>query len=109
MTRRVRGFVKPRAETLSGREMQRCLEAGDGLNLPSATERWRRLLKERSPAVRLAAEKFLFEALHGKSKPWEEPPAGPIRITVDVCRSRTAIQTPARLRLGMIAVEIRIR
>jgi hypothetical protein len=66
--------------------MLRRLEAGEGGHLPPAEERWRRLLVDRNSAIRLAAEKFLFEALHGKSKPWEEPPTGPIKITVDVSK-----------------------
>lgn len=61
------------------------LEAGDD-GLPSSSKRWKKLLTDRSPTIRLAAEKFLFEALHGKSRPWEEPPAGPIKITVDVSK-----------------------
>jgi hypothetical protein len=65
--------------------MLRVLEAGDD-ELPASSERWKALLTDRSPVIRLAAEKFLFEALHGKSKPWEEPPTGPIKITVDVSK-----------------------
>lgn len=80
------GAKKRGVEKLAGREMLRLLESGDGDDLRPASERWRRLLKEKNPAIRLAAEKFLFEALHGKSKPWEEPPAGPITITVDVSK-----------------------
>lgn len=78
--------AKRTPEKLAGREILRLLESGDGNDLPPAAERWRRLLKEKNPAIRLAAEKFLFEALHGKSKPWEEPPTGPITITVDVSK-----------------------
>ena len=74
------------AENLAGRAILRLLESGDGAGLPPAVERWRKLLKEKNPVVRLAAEKFLFEALHGKAKPWEEPPTGPITITVDVSK-----------------------
>lgn len=86
MSSRSRGVKRPREEKLAGREMLRRLEVGEGGQLPAAEERWRRLLVDRNPAIRLAAEKFLFEALHGKSKPWEEPPAGPIKITVDVSK-----------------------
>lgn len=87
MTRPRRRTGLPRRFGLTaGREMVRLLESGDGKDLPPASERWRRLLKDKNPAIRLAAEKFLFEVLHGKSKPWQEPPQGPVRITVDVSK-----------------------
>jgi hypothetical protein len=54
---------------LTGREMLNLLEGGDGNGLPSAFERWKRLLTDRNPAVRLKAEVFVFSALHGAPRP----------------------------------------
>ncbi len=56
-------------EAVGGRAMLEALAKGDAESkLPPAVERWTRLLRERNPFVRLAAEKFLFEALHGRPK-----------------------------------------
>lgn len=56
-------------EAIGGRTMLEKLERGvPDLNLPPAFLRWTRLLRDRNPFVRLAAEKFLFEALHGRPR-----------------------------------------
>jgi hypothetical protein len=74
--------------------MLRALEQGDG-TLPNAEVRWRRLLLDGDPAVRLSAEKFIYEQAHGRARPWEEPPAGPVSIVVDISRDGAVVDATA--------------
>jgi hypothetical protein len=71
--------------TLAGRELLELLERGDG-DLPSACERWKRLLTDRNPAVRLRAEVFVFSALHGAPRPAEEIPRSDEKIRIVLTR-----------------------
>lgn len=64
------------------------LEAGDD-DLPPAHDRWKALLKDRNSAVRLAAEKFLYIALHGipRAQPAHGPELGTAeRILMEIAR-----------------------
>lgn len=70
--------------------MLEALERG-GESLPSASERWRRLLTDPDAGVRLTAERFIYEAVHGRAKQWAEPERGPISIVVDVSRGEYAV------------------
>lgn len=58
---------KPNRRTLAGQALVRKLEEGDG-DLPPALERWKALLTDRDAGVRLRAEMFLFEFLHGSGR-----------------------------------------
>jgi hypothetical protein len=60
---RVRGSKNRR--TLAGEALMRTLEEGDGATLEPAAERWKRLLAEEDPAIRLAAERFVYQAVYG--------------------------------------------
>ncbi len=83
----------PNRATVIGRSMLELLERGDD-RLPPADERWRALLTDRDPAVRLSAEKFLFVALPGLPHRMREvlPDTLPIRI---IWEDRTAPGLPA--------------
>lgn len=55
--------------TLVGRQLMEALERGDDeAGLPSALERWSRLLGDPDPAIRLQAERFVFQSLYGRPK-----------------------------------------
>jgi hypothetical protein len=73
--------------TLAGREMLELLERGEG-DLPPAQERWKRLLTDGNPAVRLKAEMFVFCALHGTPRQAPELPSPEQDITIVVRRER---------------------
>jgi hypothetical protein len=72
--------------TLAGRELLELLERGDGNGLPSAYERWKRLLTDRDPAVRLKAEVFVFSALHGAPRPAPDSLATEQDIRIELTR-----------------------
>lgn len=59
----------PNRSTLAGKELLAYLERGDAaLGLLPVAERWVALLKDPDPAIRAGCEKFLHEALHGRSR-----------------------------------------
>ena len=83
-------------EAVGGRAMLEVLEKGDAdLKLPPAYLRWIRLLKERNPFVRLAAERFLYEALHGRPKQQEDAKS-PFNFDVTEVIRRAAEEARAR-------------
>lgn len=83
-------------EAVGGRALLERLENGDAaLKLPPAYLRWIRLLKERNPFVRLAAEKFLYEALHGRPKQQVEVDS-PFKVDVIAAIRRAAETARAR-------------
>lgn len=74
--------------------MLEALEKGGG-PLPPASMRWRRLLLDPDPSVRLQAEKFCFEGLYGRATPTDKPPTLPMSITVDISRDGADVEVSA--------------
>jgi hypothetical protein len=72
----------PNKATLAGRELLELLERGDGDGLPPSYERWKRLLTDRDPSVRLKAEVFVFSALHGTPRPAMDLPYAEQQIEI---------------------------
>jgi hypothetical protein len=63
---------KPNRSTVAGREAMRLLLGGGG-NLPSASERWKRLLLDPSADIRLKAEVFVWAVVYGRPRIDEGP------------------------------------
>ena len=55
---------RPGKRTLAGLALMKALEEGDE-TLPSALDRWKALLTDPDPGVRLRAEVFVFAVLYG--------------------------------------------
>lgn len=58
--------------TLLGKELMRALGEGSA-DLPAACERWKALLCDPDPRVRLEAERFVYRAAHGLPRDGDEP------------------------------------
>ena len=75
---------RPNLSTLLGKEMMKAL--GESFeDLPTTRERWKRLLSNPDPRVRLEAERFVYRAAHGLPRDGDEPvlPAAPPKIVIE--------------------------
>ncbi len=71
----------PNRSTLLGKELIEALMLG-GEGLPSARERWKKILEDESPDVRLRAEMFLHRARFGMPSGGEESSVVPLSVVV---------------------------
>jgi hypothetical protein len=86
----------PNRSTLAGKELLAHLEAGDSaLGLRPALERWVALLNDPDAAIRLGCEKFLHEALYGRTKQEGAGAVSVVEIRVTYENDWRAMRTPS--------------
>lgn len=91
---------RPNLSTLLGKEMMKAL--GEGFeDLPTAHARWKRLLSDPDPRVRLEAERFVYRAAHGLPRDGDDPTIlpGPSKLVIEYVNDwRGAEAAPERKR-----------